>query len=89
MVSMTSCPTDIGQVLDTVLDDGQSLTSSEIGSGLKEALEIGIGNGSDLLSSVDGYYKSGYKILLPAEARKVTSRLQGIPGVFSIGRKYS
>jgi len=52
----------------------------EIGSGLKEALEVGIGKGSDLLSQVDGYYKSEYKILLPAEAQKVTSKLKNIPG---------
>jgi len=80
LFSMTSCPTEIGQVLDTVLDDGSALTNSEIVGGLKEALEVGVGNGSELLSSVDGYYKSRYKILLPAEARKVTDRLQGIPG---------
>lgn len=80
LITMSSCPSDLGQVLDTVLDDGESLTNTEIVGGLKEALEIGVGNGSELLSSVDGYYKSRYKILLPAEARKVTDRLQGIPG---------
>ena len=56
------------------------LTTAEVSSGLKQALEIGIGKGSDLLSKKDGYYKSAYKILLPPEARKITDKLSGIPG---------
>lgn len=80
MFSFTSCPSDVGQVLDSVLTDTSALTNGEIVGGLKQALEIGISNGSDLLSKTDGYYKSPYKILLPAEARKVTDKLQGIPG---------
>ena len=59
---------------------GNSLTVEEIGRGLKEALEIGVGEGSTALSQIDGYYKSPYKILLPAEARKVTDKLKFIPG---------
>jgi len=62
-----------------VLGEG-TLTNGEIVGGLKEALQIGIGKGSDLLSREDGYYKSAYKILLPEEARKVTDRLQNVPG---------
>ena len=56
------------------------LTNDEIGSGLKSALEIGIGQGSDLLSQKGGYFNSAYKILLPEEARKVTDKLKVIPG---------
>ncbi|TAK31745.1 MAG: DUF4197 domain-containing protein [Saprospiraceae bacterium] len=56
------------------------LTSAEISGGLKEALEIGIGKGSALLSERDGYYKSAYKILLPPEARKVADKLRNVPG---------
>lgn len=79
---LTACDTttDLGKVLGTVLGESGVLTNSEIGSGLKEALEIGISKGADLLSRPDGYYKSPHKILLPAEARKVTDRLSGIPG---------
>lgn len=55
-------------------------TEAEIGSGLKEALEIGIGKGSDALSQIDGYFKSPYKILLPEEARKITNKLKNVPG---------
>jgi len=70
---------DLSKVLGTVLGEG-TLTNGEIVGGLKEALQIGIGKGSDLLSREDGYYKSAYKILLPEEARKVTDRLQNVPG---------
>ena len=56
------------------------LTSAEISEGLKQALEIGISKGTELLSQTDGYYKSPYKILLPPEARKVADKLKIVPG---------
>ncbi len=56
------------------------LTSPEIASALKQALNLGIGKGSDQLSQKGGYLNSAYKILLPAEARKVTEKLRFIPG---------
>jgi len=72
----TSCDT-----LQSVVDGATNvLSNEEIARGLKQALEIGIGEGSQKLSAVDGYFKSPYKILLPAEARKVTDRLKFIPG---------
>jgi hypothetical protein len=55
-------------------------TLDEISKGLKEALTNGITKGVKTLSATDGYYKSAYKILLPAEARKVTDRLKVFPG---------
>ena len=76
--SFSSC-SELQQALGSVLES-DALTSGEISSGLKEALEIGIGKGSDQLSSLDGYFKSPYKILLPPEARKITDKLQKIPG---------
>lgn len=57
-----------------------TLSQSEVGAGLKEALNVGISKGADALSATDGYFKSPYKILLPPEARKVADRLQNIPG---------
>lgn len=74
---LTAC-TELQNVLNTVGTTG--LTSEQIGNGLKEALQIGIGKGSDRLSALDGYLKSQYKILLPEEAQKLTNRLQRIPG---------
>lgn len=56
------------------------LTNADIARGLKEALNLGVGESVDFLSAVDGYYQSSYKILLPEEARVVTDRLKVIPG---------
>ena len=73
-ISLPSCDT-LQQ-----LSSGLEPTSAEIGQGLKQALEFGISEGAALLAQKDGYFKSEYKILLPAEARKVTDRLKFIPG---------
>jgi hypothetical protein len=59
-------------------------TSLDIGNGLKEALNIGISKGVDVLSAKDGFYKSAYKILLPEEARNVTNKLKNIPGFSNV-----
>ena len=82
---LVSC-TELQQVLDSA-SSATGLSSEQIGKGLKEALQIGIGKGSDRLSRLDGYYKSQYKILLPEEARKVTDRLQKIPGFSKVEAK--
>lgn len=83
--SLTACDTtDLNSVLGTVLGDESALTSGEIGNGLKQALEIGISKGAERLSREDGYFQSPYKILLPEEARKVTDRLQNVPGFSSL-----
>ena len=60
------------------------LTQVEIGKGLKEALTKGISTGANALSKKNGYFNSPYKILLPAEAREVTDRLQNIPGFSNV-----
>lgn len=78
---LVSCtPRDLQNVLDAVTGAGSELTSAEVAGGLKEALNQGIAKGVDILSQKDGYFKSQYKILLPEEARKVTDKLQNIPG---------
>lgn len=78
---MTSCdPKTLGDLATTVLTTPGVLTQDQIGAGLKEALNVGISNGVNVLSAKDGYYKSAYKILLPPEAQKITSKLQKIPG---------
>jgi hypothetical protein len=73
--SFSSCDT-LQQVAGGLSDP----SSAEIASGLKQALEIGISEGANVLSQRDGYFKSAYKILLPDEARKVTDKLKVIPG---------
>ena len=59
---------------------GGGLSQDEVGNGLKEALNNGVGDAVNFLSAEDGYYKSAYKILLPAEAQKVTNKLKAVPG---------
>lgn len=78
-----SCtPAEIRKAMDTV--NNQGLTTSEISQGLKSALEIGISNGASKLSSLDGYYKSAYKIFLPQEVQNITSKLKVIPGFSNV-----
>lgn len=80
-VSLTACdPQSLQTVLDSVGTVTGQLTEQEVGNGLKQALEIGITKGAQSLSKQDGYFKSPYKILLPPEVQKVTSRLQSVPG---------
>lgn len=55
------------------------LTSAEIASGLKQALEVGAQNSANQLSSLDGFFKNAaIKILLPAEAQKVEKTLRDL-----------
>ncbi|MBK7427672.1 MAG: DUF4197 domain-containing protein [Saprospiraceae bacterium] len=71
--------------LQKILDNSTTpLTNDQIALGLKEALEIGVSKGSDVLSAQDGFYRSSYKILLPPEARKITDRLKVIPGFTNV-----
>lgn len=78
LLQFTAC-SELQNIAGTLAESG-ALTNADIGNGLKQALELGIGKGSDRLSALDGYYKSQYKILLPEEARKVTEKLKVIPG---------
>jgi hypothetical protein len=77
ILSLTACD-ELKQIATTQLE--KALSNDDIGNGLRSALEIGIGRGSDLLSQKGGYFNSAYKILLPAEARQVTDKLKVIPG---------
>jgi hypothetical protein len=59
----------------------QTLSSSDVASGLKEALKVGSNNASNILSSTDGFYKDELvKILLPPEAQSITENIKLIPG---------
>ena len=50
-------------------------------------MSIGIGNGSDELSKLDGYLQSPYKIFLPDEAQKVVDKLKFIPGFADVEQR--
>lgn len=71
---LMGCPASLQDLVEV------PLSNADIANGLKEALNLGTGEAVDFLSATDGYYKSAYKILLPEEARKVTDKLQFIPG---------
>jgi len=68
------------RTLETVLATDSPLSNAQIGNGLKQALELGVGDGASKLSQVNGFLNSPYKILLPAEVRQVTDKLKNIPG---------
>ena len=68
------------QIASEAMTQPVQLTTAEIASGLKQALEIGITEGAGKLSQTDGYFKSAYKISLPPEAQKVTAKLRNVPG---------
>jgi hypothetical protein len=54
-----------------------SLTTSDVVAGLKEALETGTNRGVQKLSVADGFFKdAAIKILMPDEAKKVESTLR-------------
>ncbi len=76
ILQFTAC-TELQNLAGTLAESG-ALTNAQIGQGLKDALEIGIGKGSDRLSMTDGYLKSQYKVLLPPEAQKVTKKLRDL-----------
>ena len=56
------------------------LSQEDIGNGLKEALDAGVGKAVDFLSAEDGYLKSPYKILLPEEAEQIIKKVKMVPG---------
>ncbi len=70
-----------GKILKAVTNSSAgtagSLTSSDIASGLREALTVGISKGSNQASALDGYFKNPLlKIVFPPEAQKVASTLR-------------
>lgn len=78
MVFQLAACSELQNIAGTLADT--PLTQQQIGNGLKEALNIGISQGADILSAKDGYFKSAYKIFLPDEVQTVTNKLKVIPG---------
>jgi translation elongation factor EF-G len=64
---------------------GAALSNDEIGKGLKEALNEGVGKGVASLSATDGYFKSAlYKILIPEDMKNIISKVKMVPGFSNI-----
>ncbi|MDQ7948161.1 MAG: DUF4197 domain-containing protein [Pedobacter sp.] len=69
---------NIGNILKNIPVNGTP-TNLEIGTGLKQALEIGTSTGADQLSAKDGFFGNlAIKILFPPEAQKVEKTLRGL-----------
>jgi hypothetical protein len=65
------------QVLNNT--SGGSLTNDEIVMGLKEALQVGISNGSSQASALDGYFKNNLiKLAFPPDVQRVETKLRQI-----------
>jgi len=57
----------------------QGLSSDDIGSGLKEALQVGATNAAKKLGAADGYFgNAALKILMPPEAQKIEKTLRKV-----------
>lgn len=66
--------TNVANTLNTSGGVAQPLTTAQIASGLKEALNVGIGNGVKTLVKQDGYFgNSLLKIFLPKEVKEAQS----------------
>ncbi len=83
LMLLLSCTTSqISSVLNTandVLSDDQSLSTEEVVRGLKEALTVGISNGSESASRLDGYNKNTLiRIPFPPEIKEVEQKLRQI-----------
>lgn len=74
---LSSCA-DLQSVMNSTQQSG-ALSSVDISNGLKQALELGIAQGVDLLSQKDGYYGNSLaKILFPEPLQKVDNTLRSI-----------
>ncbi|MBO9615058.1 MAG: DUF4197 domain-containing protein [Dyadobacter sp.] len=68
---------NLGKLLGKGGNKSGGLAENEIVQGLKEALNIGISNGSESASKVDGFFKNELiKIAVPPEAQKVAQTLR-------------
>lgn len=82
IIPMAACA-ELAQLGTDILDAATtpSLTNDQAALGLKEALNIGLAKGVDIVSVRDGYFKNNaIKVLFPEKAVKVKNTLEDIPG---------
>lgn len=78
LFTLSSCQ----ELLDVLQTTGgvTGITQSEAASGLKQALEVGVNNGTSFLGKKDGFLKNAaYKILMPDEVQSAVSKIQSNP----------
>ena len=77
---LLSACAELQNMAKTIYED-QPLTQTEIISGLKEALTVGVDSSVSQLAGLDGYLKDeAVKILLPPEANAITQNISKLPG---------
>ncbi len=77
IITLNSCA-ELQGVVDS-LPQGGILSNTEIGAGLRQALDFGIDKQVTKLTQTDGFYRNELvKILLPAELQKVDKGLRDI-----------
>jgi hypothetical protein len=76
----------IGDFLKKAKKEVLGEESSDVGLGLKQALEFGVDAAVQKLSAENGYLVSPYKILVPDEAQKVVEKLKYVPGFENVER---
>lgn len=60
---------------------------NDYASGLKEALELGVGEAVKKLSAENGYLDSPYKILIPEDAKTIIAKVKVVPGFQDVETK--
>lgn len=84
LINKVTKDTSSGSSINKVLNAASAyhkdtLSTSTIANGLKEALQAGTERGTAKLSAADGFFKdAAIKILMPEEAKKVEQRLRSI-----------
>ncbi|MBK8370771.1 MAG: DUF4197 family protein [Saprospiraceae bacterium] len=73
----------LNKAKNTLQDQGQT----DYASGLKEALELGVGEAVNKLSAEKGYLESPYKILIPEEAKQIIAKVKMVPGFQDVETK--
>ncbi len=69
----------IPSIIKQATSSGNTPSSAEITSGIKEALESGVTAGTKRLSAIDGFLNNmAVKIVFPSEAQKMEKTLRGL-----------
>ena len=76
--NFTACA-ELQQVVDQLPDGTSGISNTDIASGLRQALDLGIDKQVSKLTQKDGFFKNDLvKILLPEELKKVDKALRDI-----------
>ena len=76
--NLTACA-ELQQVVDNLPQTSGVLSNTDIASGLREALDLGIDKQVTKLTQTDGFFKNDLvKILLPEELQKVDTALRKV-----------